>query len=178
MPSWQRSQLSLEIKISLETTREMRKEFTCQNEDNETDQGRIAHVEHRTSETAKAHASRPEDERVQKHIATGHAGARKGAPVPPVVLRAEQEVHQQNGGSGRCDNHQTVAEEEKTKHVVDFVGPQRGHDEVELNEDRAERKDASQQDGWDGAKATRHGRDLTGDLVGLGWTFKSLYIEN
>lgn len=148
---WMNAQLAKKpiepgMRISMVAPPGLRRALTCQNEDNETNQGRVAHIEHCASEAAKAHTSRPEDESVHKDIATSHAGTSKGAPLPPVVLSAEQEINQQNGGGGRRDYHQTVAKEEKAKHVVDFAGPQRGHDEIELDEDRTEWKDASQQD--------------------------------
>lgn len=123
---------------------------TCQDKHNEGDQRRITHIKHGSSQPTKAHACGPEDQRVDEHIATGHTGTGKRTPVPAVILGAQQEVYQQHSRSRGGDDHQAVAEEQETEHVVDLVGPQRRHDKVQLNEDGAEWKDAGQQNGRDG----------------------------
>lgn len=142
---------------------------TSQNKHNEGDQRRIAHIEHGSSQPTKAHTRGPENQRVDEHVSTGHTGTDKCPPVPPVVLGAQQEIHQQHSRGRRGDNHQAVTEEQETEHVIDLVGPQRCHDKVQLNKDGAEWKNAGQQNGRDGAQATGHRGNLAGDLIRLGW---------
>lgn len=69
-----------------------------------------------------------------------------------VVLRAKQEVDEQDGDSGTSDNHDSVAEEEEAEHVVDFAEPHVVHNEVELYEDGTEGENADEEHGGDGAK--------------------------
>ncbi len=64
-----------------------------------------------------------------------------------VVLAAEQEVDEKDGDSGARDDHDAIAEEEETEHVVDFAEPHIVHDEVELNEDGAEGENANEEHG-------------------------------
>lgn len=148
---------------------------TGEDEDDESNHGRISHVEHRTGQATEAHAGRPKEERIdEEHISAGHTSTGKGPPVPPVVLRAEQEVHQQNGRGCRGDDHQSIAKEQEPKHVIDPVGPERGHDEVKFNEDGTEGENSGQEKGRDGAQTTGHRRHLARDLVGLGWALDRL----
>lgn len=147
---------------------------TRQNENKKSNQCRVSHVKNRSGQAAKADPCRPEDERIEKHVASRHPGSDEGAPLPPVVLCAQQEVHQEDGGSCRSNNHQAVAQEQESKHVIDFVGPERGHDEVELNKDSPEGKDTRQQEGRDRPEGTGHRRNLTWDLICFGRSFNSL----
>lgn len=96
--------------------------------------------------------------------------------MPPVVLATEQEVYQQHGCCGRCDDHQSVAEEQESKHVVDLVRPQRRHDKVQFHKDRPERKDAGQEHGGSSTQSPFHRGNLTGDLVGPGRSFNGLDV--
>ena len=141
---------------------------------NESDQRRIANIQNRSREPTKANSSRPEEERVEENIATCHTSSRKCAPMPPVILGAKQEIHQQHCCGGGGDDHQTIAYEQEAKHVVDLVGPERGHDEIEFHENRSKGKKTGQKHRWDRAQGAGHGGNLTGNLVGLGGTFDSL----
>ena len=67
-----------------------------------------------------------------------------------IVLTAEQEVDQQHRDGGTGDYHNPVAEKEKPEHVVYLAKPHVVHDEVELDEDGAERKDSDEEHGRDG----------------------------
>ena len=69
-----------------------------------------------------------------------------------VVFRAQQEVYEENRDSGAGDDHDAVAEEQETKHVVDFSKPHVVHDKVELNENGAEGEDADEEHGRDRAE--------------------------
>ena len=141
---------------------------------NESNQGRITNIQNCPREPTKADSSRPEEERVEENIATCHTGSGKCAPVPSVILGAEQEIHEQHGRGGRGDDHQTIADEQEAEHVVDLVGPERGHDEIEFHENGSKGKKTGQKHRWDRAQGAGHGGNLTGNLVGLGGTFDSL----
>lgn len=95
--------------------------------------------------------------------------------MPPVVLGAKEEVYQQDCCGSGSDDHQSVAQEQKPEHVIDLVGPERCHDEVQLHENGAEREDASQEQRWNCLQATSHGRDLPRDLIGFRRALDNLY---
>ena len=141
---------------------------------NESNQGRITNIQNCPREPTKADSSRPEEERVEENITTCHTGSGKCAPVPSVILGAEQEIHEQHGRGGRGDDHQTIADEQEAEHVVDLVGPERGHDEIEFHENGSKGKKTGQKHRWDRAQGAGHGGNLTGNLVGLGGTFDCL----
>lgn len=67
-----------------------------------------------------------------------------------IILTAEQEVDEQDRDSGAGDDHNAVAEKEKTEHVVYLTKPHVVHDEVELDEDGAKGENADKEHGWDG----------------------------
>lgn len=175
MPNWQRNQWNLHKSQQRKPIRKTQEqEPTSQNEHNEGDQRRIAHIEHRPRQSTKADPCRPENERIHKYISPGHTCTHKCAPVPPVVLCTQQEIHQQDSGSRRGNNHQAVAEEQEPEHVVDLVGPEGGHNEVQLDKNGTEGENSGQQNRRNCAQATRHRRNLPRDLVGLGRTLKRL----
>lgn len=94
--------------------------------------------------------------------------------MPPVVLCTQQEIHQQDGSSRRGNDHQAVAEEQESEHVVDLVGPEGGHYKVQLDENRTKGENSGQQNRWNCAQATSHRRNLSRNLVRLGRTLKRL----
>ena len=67
-----------------------------------------------------------------------------------IVLTAEQEVNQQHRDGRTRNYHNPVAEKEKPEHIVYLAKPHVVHDEVELDEDGAEREDADEEHGRDG----------------------------
>ena len=69
-----------------------------------------------------------------------------------IVLTAEQEVNQQHSDGRTGDYHNPVAEKEESEHIVDLAKPHVVHDEVELDEDGAEREDSDEEHGREGAK--------------------------
>lgn len=83
-----------------------------------------------------------------------------------VILRAEQEIHEQDGDGSAGDDHDAVAEKEEAEHVVDFTEPHVVHDEIELDHDGAEGEDADKEHGGEGAEVGYGRGDLAGDLVG------------
>ena len=175
MPSWQRIQSILVPSVSSVTKKgNITSLLTSQDGYHKPDQRRVAHIKHRSCQSSKAHTRRPEDQRVDKHIPSGHSCSRKCPPLPPVILSAKEEVREKHRRRCGCHNHQSVADEQKSKHVIDLVGPQRRHDKVELHENRPERQNARQEKRRNGTKASCHRGDLTGDLVGLGRSFNSL----
>ena len=86
-----------------------------------------------------------------------------------VILATKQEVYHEHGDSGASNDHKSVAEEQEAEHVVDLAEPDRGHDEVEFDENGAEGEDADQEHGWDGAHVGGARWNLARNLVGADW---------
>ena len=86
--------------------------------------------------------------------------------MPMVIFAAKQVVDEENGDGGAGDDHEEIAEEEKAKHVVELAEPDRSHDEVELDKDRAEGQETDYKHGGDRFQVWRRWWDLAGDLVG------------
>ena len=82
-----------------------------------------------------------------------------------VVLSAEQEVDEEDRHSGTSDNHDAVAEEQKSEHVVDFAEPHVVHDEVKLNKDGAKRENTNKGHRGERAQISGAWRDLAWNLV-------------
>lgn len=182
MPSWRKIQWNLvevsEWLIGLDWIgrKKGKKGHTSQNKDNESNQCGIAHIQHGPRDPPKADSSCPEQQSVEEHVAAGHASTAKCPPMPLVVLATEQEVDQQHGRCSSCDDHQSVAQEQESKHVIDLVRPQRCHDKVQFHKDRPERKNAGQEHGGHSTQSPLHRGDLPRDLVGLGRSFNGLDV--
>jgi len=58
--------------------------------------------------------------------------------MPMVILAAKQKVNHENGDSSASDDHEGIAKEEESKHIVHLAEPDGGHDEVEFDEDCTE----------------------------------------
>ena len=69
-----------------------------------------------------------------------------------IVLTAEQEVNQQHSDGRTGDYHNPVAEKEESEHIIHLAKPHVVHDEVELDEDGAEREDSDEEHGREGAE--------------------------
>lgn len=63
--------------------------LTGEDENQEADKSRVAHIEHRTRQATEADSRSPESECIQEHIATGHARAEERSPLPAVILGAK-----------------------------------------------------------------------------------------
>src|SRR5271163_2004370 len=100
-----------------------RTELTRQNRDQESDQCRVANVQDRASQAPKADAACPKSECIQENISPGHSCAEECPPLPSVIFSTEQEIHEQNGCTGRGDDRKTVTDEQEAEHIIDFVGP-------------------------------------------------------
>lgn len=69
-------------------------------------------------------------DRVQVHIAGCRSCGKERSPLPAVVFCIEEEVRANNGDTD-CDYQQDQEDEEHEPiHVVDFVSPERGKNEV------------------------------------------------
>ena len=66
--------------------------------------------------------------------------------APSVVLRVEQEVGADDGYADGDDSEDPEDEEHEPVNVVDLIGPERGENEVHLDEDRTEGEDAAEHD--------------------------------
>ena len=69
-----------------------------------------------------------------------------------IVFAAEQEVDEQDRNGGTGDNHNAIAEEKESEHVVYLPKPHVVHDEVEFDEDSAKWENANQEHRGDGPK--------------------------
>lgn len=85
--------------------------------------------------------------------------------MPVIVLAAEQEIYKQYSDGGACNDHDAVAKEEEAKHIIDSAGPDTAHDEVELDDDGTEGKDANEKHGGNGTEVACAGRNLTWYLI-------------
>ncbi len=82
-----------------------------------------------------------------------------------IILATEQEVDEQDSNGGTSDDHDAVAEEEEAEHVVYLAKPHVVHDEIKLDEDSAEGKNADEEHGRDGSKIRSGRRYLAGYFV-------------
>lgn len=82
-----------------------------------------------------------------------------------VVLAAEQEVDQQDRDCSAGDDHDAVAKEEESEHIVHFAEPHIVHDEVELDKDGAKRENADEQHRGNRAQVGGRWWDLARDLI-------------
>ena len=80
---------------------------------------------------------------MSKNISCARPCRAEAAPLPMVVLSAEQEIDEEDGDGGASGDHDAVAEEQEAEHVIDFAEPHVVHDEVELDEDGAKGEDAN-----------------------------------
>jgi len=56
-------------------------------------------------------------------------------------------VHEHDGNRSTGDDHDTVAKEDKAKHIVQSIKPEAIHDKVQFHKDRTEWKKADNQHG-------------------------------
>jgi len=100
-----------------------------------------------------------------------------GPPPPVVVLTAELEVAEHDRDLSAGDDEDDKHQEEEAKNVVELVQPDGGEDEEELDENRAERQDATDQDGEEWVHVPGLLRDLSWDLVGFDWRLHGGFLE-
>lgn len=60
-------------------------------------------------------------------------------PLPSIILGVQQEVSADDGDARRHHKENADHQQHEAEYVIDFVGPERGEDEVHFNEDGAER---------------------------------------
>ncbi len=82
-----------------------------------------------------------------------------------IILATEQEVDEQDSNGGTGDYHDAVAEEEEAEHVVYLAKPHVVHDEIKLDEDSAEGKNADEEHRRNGSEVRSGRRYLAGYLV-------------
>lgn len=113
--------------------------LTSQNKEQETDQSAVPEIEHIPRPAPQTHLANPVEQRVQEHIQSAGPGGEESPPVPVVVFRAEQEVDHQDRDRSASDDHEPVANKQEAEHIIHFAEPDARHDEIELDEDGAER---------------------------------------
>lgn len=139
--------------------------LTGEDKHQEADQCTIPQIQHPAHQPAQMQLRGPVRDRMQEDVERAGAGGQERAPVPVVVLGAEQEVDEEDCDRGGRGDHEAVAEEEEAEHVVHLAEPDGAHDEVELDEDGAEGEEADEQHGRDRAQVGCRRGDLARDLV-------------
>lgn len=91
---------------------------------------------------------------------------------PAVVLAAELEVAQYYCDLCACDDQYHKDQAQEAEEVVELVEPHGGEDEEELDEDCAERQNASNQDAKHRVHVPWLLRYLPGNLVGAHWVLE------
>lgn len=112
--------------------------LTCQNEEEEAYQCAVTEVEYTRRQAPKTDVTKPIDHCICKNIACRGPGSVEGSPLPVIVLTAKQKVNQENRDRGTCNDHNSVADEQKAEHVVNFSRPHILQNEEEFNEDSSE----------------------------------------
>ena len=116
--------------------------LTRHNKPQKTQQHGIAEIQQPARERAKTQHPRPIEQTIRKQVPSTGATARERAPLPVVVLGAEEEVNHHDGHRGARHDQQAEGQEQEAEHVVDPAAPETLHDEVELDEDGPEGQDA------------------------------------
>ena len=155
-------------KLALSKTRnlEEKPKHTSKHEPKRTRQRAITQIKHPRSPARKTQRPDPIEHGVQKDIDGARTADAERAPLPVIVLGAEDEIRHQHSNCSRSDDHEAKAQKQEAEHVVNPAEPDAVHDEVELDEDGAKGQDADQQHAGNGTHVARAGRDLAGDLVG------------
>jgi len=83
-----------------------------------------------------------------------------------IVLCAQVEIAHQDRDLSTCQDQDAKDQEQEAKDIVDLVRPDRVHDEVQFDEDRAEGKDTANHHRREGTEIKDLVRDLSRDLVG------------
>jgi len=94
------------------------------------------------------------------------ARVEEGSPPPTVVLIHQLEVAEQDGHLGAGHHQHNHHQEQEAEDVVNLVQPQRGHDEIQLDGDRAKGEHTSEQAGHHRVQVPLLLGDRAGDLVG------------
>lgn len=140
-------------------------DLTSEDKEEQRNQGTIPNVEHRSCKPAELNLGDQVEQTVQEDITSTHTSSHERSPLPVIVLGAKQEVGQQNSRSSADHNHEAIAKEEETKHVVNPAEPDGAHNEVELHKDGAEGQEADNEHAGNRLEVGCGGRDLTGNLV-------------
>lgn len=139
--------------------------LTSKDEEKQGDQGTVANVKHSSGQATELDLCNEVQEAVEEDVGAARASREERPPLPIVVLGAEQEIGHENGDGSADNDHETVAQEEETEHVIDPAEPDRAHDEVKLNEDGAKGKETDEQAAGKGLEISRDRGDLSGNLV-------------
>lgn len=90
----------------------------------------------------------------------------EGSPPPSIVFAGQLEVAQHDRDLRRGDEHQHEDGEQEAEDHVHLVRHERGHEEVDLEEDGSEGDAAAHEAGEPRTQVPRLGGDLSLDVVG------------
>ncbi|WOO77647.1 uncharacterized protein LOC62_01G001215 [Vanrija pseudolonga] len=116
-------------------------------------------------EVAKRQPARPVPHTVHKHPEGTAAAHEERAPLPAVLLGAEDKVHEQDADGGRRQSDDEECQEEEAERVVSSVAKQAREHKVELDKRRAEGEDTANDSRRNRLEVPRDGRDLSWDRV-------------
>lgn len=114
---------------------------------------------------------------VQEEIKGGKAGSEERPPPPVIVLGAEVEIGQEDGGLGAGHDQDDEDEEEKAEHVVGLMRPDAVQNEEKLDEDAAEGQDAAHHDAGQRPRVDRLFGDLTRNLIRPDGMFDRAFLK-
>mmetsp|Transcript_21215 Transcript_21215/g.47843 ORF Transcript_21215/g.47843 Transcript_21215/m.47843 type:complete len:395 (-) Transcript_21215:737-1921(-) len=113
-----------------------------------------AHTHHQSLSEVKARLEQPihfclgheEVDRIEEDISCNRGGGPENSPRPPVVFRVEEEVGDDDADTGCDDQHDGENQQDESVDVVELIVPERGEDEIHLDEDAPEGEQAAQRD--------------------------------
>jgi len=101
---------------------------------------------------------------VHEHIQSHGSRREERLPPPPMILHAQVHVRQHHGHLRAHNDQQDQHHKQKPEYVVHPPHPNAGHDEEELNEERAEGQRARSQ--HQQPRRVPLPRNLSGNLIG------------
>mmetsp|Transcript_6973 Transcript_6973/g.17839 ORF Transcript_6973/g.17839 Transcript_6973/m.17839 type:complete len:442 (-) Transcript_6973:471-1796(-) len=105
----------------------------------------VAKVEDRLEESRHFGLEEEVVDRVDEDVHRSARAREERRPRPPIVLVVEQEVGDDDRYADCYDREDHKHEQQEAIHVVELVVPERGEDEVHLDEDGAERQNAAKE---------------------------------
>ena len=120
--------------------------LTCEQEEEECHNESVAKVEESGGGSLQIQLGVVVVDGVEEEVEGSEAARQERAPPPAVVLRAQMEVAEEDGGLRARDDQDEIDNGQEAEHVVELMRPQAVQDEEELNEDAAEGQYAAHED--------------------------------